>query len=278
MIASRSGIASRTRARGQAMTEFVMGVTLFALPVFLLIPLVGKYLDIRATAVQAARYVAWERTVWYGGTAASVSWPAADKSSGAIQNEVRQRLFSEGTAIASSDSGQGDWGGSGAKANWTNRDGSPLLASYGAIGQSIANDDTPNIATDVVNLIVTVTDALGSFTLETKGLYTGGISVGITTLPINMSLDGASVFNPGALNMSESNTLLANGWSANGADHVKSQIQGLTPTAIFAKDPVKTVFEILKGVMAAVSVQELWFLELGKVEPDVVPPDRLTGP
>ena len=57
-------VRSGMRSGGQAMTEFVIGVVLFALPVFLLIPVVGKYLDMRATAVQAARYVAWERTVW----------------------------------------------------------------------------------------------------------------------------------------------------------------------------------------------------------------------
>lgn len=268
----------RRGSRGQAMTEFVVGVTLFALPVFLLIPIVGKYLDIRATSVQAARYVAWERTVWYGGTSASVSWPANDKSSGAIQNEVRQRLFSEGTAISSGDGGAGNWGGGGLKANWTNRDGSPLLASYGAVGQSLSNNDTPNIASDLLSLIVTVTDAIGSFTLETKGFYSGGVSVGVTTLPINFSLDAASAYNPGLITMSESTTLLANGWNAGGASHVKTQTQGLTPTSIFANDPVKTIFDVVKGVLAAASTQELWFLEVGKIEPDVVPPDRLTGP
>ena len=269
---------TRARCRGQAMTEFVIGSVLFAIPVFLLIPIVGKYLDMRATAVQAARYVAWERTVFYGGNAASVTWPANDKAGGTIQNEVRQRLFSEGTAIAGGDGAAGDWGSNGIKANWHNRNGSAMLASYGAVGQSLSNDDTPNIASDVVNLIVTVTDALGSFTLETKGLYTGQVSVGVTTQPINNSLsyNAADAFDPGALTFNESNVILANGWNAGGSDHVKSQTQGLTPTSLFATDPVKTVFDILKGAMAAVSTQELWFLELGKVEPDVVPPDRLT--
>jgi hypothetical protein len=78
--------------------------------------------------------------------------------------------------------------------------------------------------------------------------------------------------------MNENNTLLANGWSANGADHVKTQTQGLLITSVFAKDPVKTIFDIVKGALAAASTQELWFLDVGKIEPDVVPPDRLTGP
>jgi len=270
----------RNRCRGQAMTEFVIGSVLFAIPVFLLIPLMGKYLDIRATAVQAARYVAWERTVFYGGTSASVSWPANDKDDGTIQNEVRQRLFSEGTAIAGGDGSAGDWGSNGIKANWHNRDGSAMLASYNAVGQSISNDDTPNIASDILSLIVTVTDAIGPFTLETKGLYTGSVSVGVTTEPINNSLsyDSADAFDPGPLTFGESNVILANGWAAGGASHVKTQTQGLSPTSIFATDPVKTIFDVVKGVLAAASTQELWNLELGKIEPDVVPPDRLTGP
>ncbi len=269
---------SRARSRGQAMTEFVMGAVLFAIPVFLLIPIVGKYLDMRATAVQAARYVAWERTVWYGGAAASVTWPANEKSNLSIQNEVRQRLFSGGTSIASGDMNAGNFAATGGRANWANRDGSPMLASYNSVGQTVTNNDTPNIASDLLSLIVTVTDAIGSFTLETKGFYTGSVSVGVTTQPVNMALTYNSAFDPGALVFRESNTLLANGWSANGASHVKSQTQGLTPTSVFATDPVKTIFDILKGAMAAASTQELWFLELGKIEPDVVPPDRLTGP
>lgn len=270
----------RKYCAGQAMTEFVIGSVLFAIPMFLLIPLVGKYLDMRATAVQAARYVAWERTVFYGGTSASVSWPANDKDGGTLQNEVRQRLFSEGTSIAGSDGAAGGWGGSGIKANWYNRDGSAMLANYSDVGQSVSNDDTPNIASDLLSLIITVTDAIGSFTLETKGLYTGSVSVGVTTEPINNSLsyDSAAAFDPGRLSFSESNVILANGWSAGGASHVKTQIKGLTPTSIFATDPVKTIFDVIKGVLAAASTQELWNLELGKIEPDVVPPDRLTGP
>jgi len=262
------------------MTEFVLGSVLFAIPVFLLIPIIGKYIDMRQTAVQAARYVAWERTVWYGGSAASVSWPANSKDDGSIQNEVRQRLFSDSTGIGASDSGAGDWGGGGLRNSWYNRDGSAMLASYDSVGQSVANDKTPNTATTVLNLIVTVTNAIGSFTLETKGFYTGAVSVGISTEPVNFSLsyDGTLAYDPGPLTLSESNTLLANGWSANGASHVKSQTQGLTPTSVFATDPVKTIFDIVKGAMAAASTQELWNLELGKIEPDVVPPDRLTGP
>lgn len=51
--------------RGQAMVEFVIfcGVVMTAL--FVIVPLFGKIMDMQFQTQQAARYVAWERTVWF---------------------------------------------------------------------------------------------------------------------------------------------------------------------------------------------------------------------
>lgn len=53
------------RQRGQAMTEFVIAATYVLVPLFVAVPMLAKYLDIKQAAVQAARYEAWEYTVWY---------------------------------------------------------------------------------------------------------------------------------------------------------------------------------------------------------------------
>lgn len=267
----------RERCGGQAMVEFVIGAVLFLIPVFLMIPVLGKYLDAKSTATVASRYAAWERTVWYAGSASSVAWPGNVKDDGEIANEIRQRLFSEGAGIADGDKAANDFGGGGQRVLYHNRDGSSMLADYGAIGQGITNDDAPGIVNDIVNLIVTVTDALGSFTLETKGLYTSTVTVNLGTQPIGMSLydDPTKAFDPGVLGFTERNVILANGWSANGASHVKSQVQGLTPTSIFTNPVVEVIWTIAK-VLLTPFAPEVWLLELGKVEPDVVPPDRLT--
>ena len=47
------------------MTEFSITAMFLLVPLFLLIPLVGKYIDIRHSTVQTARTMAWERTVWF---------------------------------------------------------------------------------------------------------------------------------------------------------------------------------------------------------------------
>jgi hypothetical protein len=265
---------------GQAMTEFVVTAVLFLIPVFLLVPVLGKYIDMKEQAIQGARYVAWERTVWYGGASASVDWPGASKTDAELRNEVRRRVFSEGGSIAANDKSGGSWSGSGVKAAWTNRDGSAMLANYDAVAQTLSNEDTPGIANDILNLIVTVADAVGPFNLEMKGLQVAEVSVTAHTLPINMSLQGdaSKAFNPGPLTFSDRSAVLSNTWSANGAAHVKSQTQGLTPTSIFQNPVVKTIWDIARIAFGVVAAPELLFLEIGKVEPDVVPPDRLVSP
>ena len=47
------------------MTEFVIAATFVLLPLFVFVPMLGKYIDFKHAAIQAARYQAWEYTVWY---------------------------------------------------------------------------------------------------------------------------------------------------------------------------------------------------------------------
>ncbi len=54
--------------QGQAMTEFVVSVAFAFLPLFVLVPTLGKVIDIQHKNQLAARYAAWERTVWFDDT------------------------------------------------------------------------------------------------------------------------------------------------------------------------------------------------------------------
>ena len=62
---ARSGVTGPVaprRARGAAMTETIV-LMFVMLPLMFAIPMIGKLVDLRQTAVQAARYAAWESTV-----------------------------------------------------------------------------------------------------------------------------------------------------------------------------------------------------------------------
>jgi hypothetical protein len=87
------------------MTETVIAASFVLVPLFLLIPLIGKYIDINHSTIQAARYEAWEYTVWYRKNSekptgvkyrtGNTNIPLPTKSYTKLQNESRQRFFSE---------------------------------------------------------------------------------------------------------------------------------------------------------------------------------------
>lgn len=299
----------RQKTGGQAMVELLIVAGLVLIPLFLAIPVLGKYLDIRSSAVQSARYAAWERTVWYGGAAATPLgfpevpgfpgiddwfgkknvWLANEKDDTAVRNEIGVRLLSNTsqgfTSIDRSANGFKD----GSKALWqfrdaasvAARDGStrPMLASYDDVQNSIENKNAPGTLASVVSPIATFASILGSFTLEVKGAYAATVSIPIREFDTNIFQLGTN-----KLTFSETNVLLANGWNANGSGldgsggaktSALQQVKGLVPTTIFdfKIGSVNVVDFILK--VASIAVPEVSKLDPGKIEPDVVPPDRL---
>lgn len=84
------------------MVEFFTSLLVFV-PLFIGIPLLGKYADIKHQTIEASRYVAWERTVYSepGVSTRYDSWNdsggalhrEAEKSSAQIMLEAEQRLF-----------------------------------------------------------------------------------------------------------------------------------------------------------------------------------------
>jgi hypothetical protein len=241
------------------MAEFVITATLFLIPVFLIIPLLGKYADMKSSVIQAARYNAWERTVWYASASSSSgNWPGNDKTEATIRSEMATRFFVNNL--------------------WYDRAGTAMA---GASGNAITNSDPPGTLTSVFNFIFQVlsliTSPLGTFELELKGLYAGTATLGTA----NINPIGVVTGDPGGLQtweslnlaMADTNVILANGWGANGSDHVKDQTKALTITSLLSNP----VIDALRWVLAVAGFWELapTVLELGKIVPDEVPPDRL---
>ncbi len=284
MMYTRSYLPGNAKApktqSGQAMTEFVIGTILFLMPLFLIIPMMGKYADVKASAAQTARYVAWERTVWYGGSSASVTWPGNSKTEAEIKNEARQRVTSFGRGLADGDKSAGSFEQTGARNMWRNRDQSVMLKNYNdaSIG-TINNSSSPDIATgDVLDAIMVVASVLG-FKLETNGFYNGDAAISVTTLPIGTNLSGTNTgrFDPGVLTFRDKNVILSNTWSGNGSAHVKSQTAGLAPLGLVDEvSGLQDAIQAIGCIAMALFAPEICFLEVGKIEPDVVPPDRLT--
>ena len=275
------------------MVELVIVAGLVLIPLFLAIPLIGKYLDMRSNAVQAARYAAWERTVWYGGSAASAlgwlgrtnSWIANEKSDGQIRNEIGVRQMSETADLAystsvdqgaftSADSNAGNFK-NGSRALWRDRSGNQMLANYNDLQNSVSSAQAPGTLNVILDPIANLAATLGPFTLEMKGLYSATVSMRVRDIDTDHFLlkNSTSSFQ-------ETNVLLANGWSADGPDDpnktsVKQQVKGLVPTSLL--DAEVQGVNIMKWILkvASLVVPEASKLEPGKIEPDKVPADRL---
>lgn len=263
------------------MVELVIVAAFVLVPLFLAIPIIGKYLDVRAAAVDASRYAAWERTVWYGGASASSigwfgatnSWQANEKTDDQIRREVAVRLLSHtgaNDAFLPGDKSASGFKNGETRRLWHTRDGSAMLAAYSDVGNAVSNAAAPGTMNKVLDPIVSLAATLGPFTLEMQGEYTASVTVKIRDYDRATFLPASS-----KLSFSEKNVLLANGWNAGGPDDssmtsVKTQVAGLTPTSIFDN----TVTDVITTVLSIV-FPEFGKLELGKIEPDTVPGDRL---
>jgi hypothetical protein len=53
---------TKTNQSGQSLAEFSVALVVLV-PLLLIVPLLGKYIDMNQAALQASRYVAWEKTV-----------------------------------------------------------------------------------------------------------------------------------------------------------------------------------------------------------------------
>src|SRR6185312_2529360 len=212
-------VKRHSRHRGQAMIELVIVGALVLVPLFLAIPMLGKYLDIRSTAVQTARYAAWERTIWYGGDAAtsmgwfgvSRQWQANTKSDDQISKEIGVRQLSETSAsdaFSSTDRNAGSFK-NGVKALWQDRTGGKLLANYSDVQNTVGNGLAPGTLNVVLDPIANFASTLGPFVLEMNGKYTAKVTLNIK----NIDYDNHFLAQSAKSGFSEANVLLANGWS-----------------------------------------------------------------
>jgi hypothetical protein len=281
----QAGRANR-RVSGQAMVEFLIAATTVLIPLFLIVPLLGKYMDMKSTAIQAARYAAWERTVWFGST----DWTAAEKSDVQIQQEVQQRFFSN-TATAKFQAGDmnvtNGWGGGGPKPLWVDRAGNPMLVAYNSnVTQGSARADSPGLMNAILDPVVSAIGVVGNilgaaFVLDMESLYTSTVTARVQpTRPITQVLGNKSdleTFATVTPIFTEKNVLIANGWTAKGAEQTKTQTEGLTPTSFLQRAPISDILTVIQ-YLAYVFAPELApdHLKLGGViQPDVVPDDRL---
>ena len=257
---------------GQAMTETLITASMILVPLFLLIPLLGKYIDINHSTIQATRYEAWEYTVWYqtateeatgvvttvnGST--NVRLPRKDFA--VLQDETRQRFFSSTDAsITATDNVLWNIANPSNPNNlWKDHRDIRLLSNTGRI-DSVAGSSgaTPSgVTTALFNFIIRI---FNTITAGIGGILTGlggnpnlanfdvmnmfGYSKSEITVPIVSPaglIDFVTTSGPGGvgssttqynLNFNSQAAVLTDGWNAGGKPHTINKAGGITVTKI----------------------------------------------
>jgi len=197
----------RGRQRGQAMVEFLVAA-LVIVPLFILVPLLGKYLDLKHNSIAASRKLAFECTVRYEDCAALNSNPA-------FADEIRMRFFSgNDTDVLSNDRPPADEiaVGEGSKL-WVDRQGRPLLERYSDVGiRTDAHNVDPGVAA-AAN--VPGISGPNRFGLDLRrGLFDGRVQVRIARN--NGGRNFLNQLDSLALNMQFHTAVLTDAWTARG--------------------------------------------------------------
>lgn len=253
---ARSRARVPRRHRGQALVEFLT-IAAALVPLFLLMPVLAKYMDIAQATQAASRYAAFEATVHHGGSVGGLL------PSSQLGTEVRRRFFSNPDAPVKTNDAAGDFQ---AHRNlfWRGPTGDPLIASQ----QDVATSLTPTFRAPDRTL-----GLRGHTSLEDSAVQRADVSVALLRMPA--FLRSYAPLNQLDLRISRTTSVLPNAWMAsgpaavrenvNGINHLTRNVEALQTVADLVVEP----FELFQNEAPQFNRLERW--------DDVVPLDRLVN-
>jgi hypothetical protein len=242
------------RQRGQSTVEFVV-LSLVMVPLLLIVPLLGKYMDIAQTTAEASRYTAFEGTVRHSSSTAG--W----KSDGELATEVRRRFFSNSDAPIKTNDVAGNFN---AHRNtlWFDHRGNPLLQDF---AKNVGVETQKDSLSQPFGVLAS------NFNLPQKNLYTGRVTVKVADIA------GLLPFDSIGLSVTRGTTVLVDPWAASGPDQVTAKVQGAG--LLFPYQPLDVIAQPLAVLMSnpvlAILGTDTTPPEVGRVDPDRVPQDRV---
>jgi len=295
--------------QGQAMTEFVVTASLVLVPLFLMVPLIGKYIDMRQSAIQAARYQVWEYTAWYDD-----QWYRSQndryfqgfddyarlprKTPEQIRREARNRIYARGDVPIEGNDG-GDWEDERLRPLWHDHTG---MALYDGRADEVApGPDGPGATPKGNGVFAGVYRALsmlfsgissvvhfvtgdGFYMMADSGHYDAGLVLEASAGP-RLGDEMLICFNANCtddtpLSMQASAGLQTLGWSGGGPAAVESQQRGLLVTAMLDRvvnsGPIN-LQTLASGILLSPELRGD-SLKFGHLVPDAVPNERIGNP
>jgi hypothetical protein len=254
------GAGAGVTMRGQALTEFLV-ITLVLIPLFLLLPVIGKYQDISHASQMASRYAAFDAVVRNNGN-------NSEKSPAQLQNELRQRYFGRAQAGIRS----APESGTALKDYWNDPFGNPLIRNPADIalsfGASHGDRHADGYARASDNQLFPLASLAG---LSTNGIYRANVAVRLANLP--QGVRSIEPFDQLDLTIERHASVLPDAWTAASPVQAEQRFGRMAP-----------INEVMPEALISLAIE---YVDLGKVDAphfgnlpawrDVVPQDRLQG-
>ena len=292
---------------GQAMTEMLVASAFVVIPLFLIIPTVGKYIDLKHAAVDSARYTAWERTVYFNSATLDKQPSGFEgfapgffpvKSDLQLASEAQLRIFSDAEAPIKSPTNVG-------RVFWTYYDGSPMYAPLITERPDVnSNQNTPDKTLGIVRTAVKAVGSAVSFitgilpfsssqfdAINMRGGTATKVAMSVKETPRYLTALGNNsgqrtpLIDVGsAFQMHAKAGVLSQTWSAGGGAHLQSQAQALAPTKL-----IGDVFNLInlpgigsgQNLIAAALLTPEFSdknLVFGQMDIDALPRDKFSEP
>lgn len=238
---------------GQSTTEFAV-LALVLAPLALLVPLLGKYLDLAQTTTQASRYAAFE---------ISVRGPATAKDEATVAAEARRRLMGTTQAPVKTGDVAGDFAGF-RNPLWTDFRGDHFLPRF----DEGVTHAAPAEARSAPPAAAAWFAGDAGFRLPDNNLYTARMAAA-PQKPRDFPL-----WEDVNVRMTRQTGILVDGWNAASADAVRNRIED----AAFPAYPV-TLLKLQADTLG--QIPALFgepAMRVGGHDPDIVPCDRLDPP
>ena len=218
---------------GQSLSEFLIVAVMLLIPLLLIIPLLAMVMAQGQDAEVAARYAAWEFTVWDHTAAEDPGAEARVKSADAIGPEIDARVLSKDDAPLISDAPE---------ALEIDPFGRLIHSGQALLASAVENTDQPRYAqvhvrsetpagsVEAADAAVSTLDAIGRFELERRGVTVASIRLDLIDLEPFFAMQEASL---DALSLTRENALFTEAWTGGSKSHTEYLIGGLTPQQYF---------------------------------------------
>ncbi len=262
---------TQAKQAGQALTEFLV-IAVVLLPLFLLLPMLGKYQDLAHMTQLASRYAAFDATS-FGDADGFNEW----KPPAQLADEVRRRFYGNSETPIKANDVAGDFD---ADRNlfWRDPYDHPLIRNFSDVSVSFGDGNpTQPGGFDILsgsdgksfNMVPLAT--AGLIGLQARGVYTARVGVVLANLP--SGIKSIVPFDKIDLTIARHTSLLFDPWSSPRTPKTEQRVARLVPAAPLL-DAIALPLALAVEAIDMRKVAAPRFQSLAEWR-DVVPADRL---